>query len=438
LVKPALFTPIADMYALAEGEGRIRMTPVTDQTRESETLHVARQPILDERGRVFGYELLYRRAASDVSCMADGDLASARVLTSAVLDLGLDTLTSGRLAFLNVTRSLLLGQIDTLIPPEGVVLELLETVAVDKAVIEVCRDLRSRGYRLALDDFVAGSEAEALLPHVSFVKVDVLNTPADVVKTLGERLARDGLRLLAEKVESRDTYEHTRSAGYSLFQGYYFCRPVVQSGAALPAQKLAYLRLLAELSKPDLMTADVEKLVKRDVSLSLRVLRSVNSAGYAIRTEIRSIGQALVLLGIEPIRKWTTVWCLAGLSAGATTELATLSLLRARTCELLGESSSIAESAELFLVGLFSLLDVMLSRPMSEAVDGLPLSAGAMAALLGEPNTLRSVVDAVIAHERGEWNDAASLAEASGLQPSALADAYTNALRWVQDAAHAM
>jgi EAL and modified HD-GYP domain-containing signal transduction protein len=217
-----------------------------------------------------------------------------------------------------------------------------------------------------------------------------------------------------------------------LFQGYYFCRPVVQHGAALPSQQLAYLRLLAALSEPNLTTADVERLVKQDVSLSLRVLRSVNSAGHAIRTEIRSIGQALVLLGIEPIRKWTTVWCLAGLTTGATPELTTLALLRARTCELLGEESPAAESSELFLVGLFSLLDVMLSRSMSVAVEGLPLSAAAIDALEGRPNTLRGVLDAVIAHERGEWNAAASLAGAAGVDAPALADAYTSALKWVQ------
>ena len=328
----------------------------------SASIYVARQPILDERGRVFGYELLYRHAPGATSCVADGDLASASVLTGAVLDLGLETLTNGRQAFLNVTRPLLLGKLDTLIPPEGVVIELLETVAIDDEVIGICRDLRANGYQLALDDFVAGSDAEALLPHVSYVKVDVLATPAPVVSELAERFARSGIRLLAEKVETREVYEQTRVAGYSLFQGYYFCRPVTQSSAAVPAQQLAYLRLLAALNKPDLTTAEVERLVKEDVSLSVRVLRSVNSAAYPIRTEVRSIGQALFLLGIEPIRKWASVWCLTGLSAGATTELATLALLRARACELVGERIRGVESSEAFLVGLFSLLDVMLNR----------------------------------------------------------------------------
>ena len=122
--------------------------------------------------------------------------------------------------------------------------------------------------------------------------------------------------MLAEKVETREVYEQTREAGYTLFQGYYFCKPVIQTGATIPAQQLAYVRLLAALNKPDLGMLELEALVKQDVSLSVRVLRFVNSAAIPIRTEVGTIGQALVLIGIEPIRKWASVWCLAGLNAG--------------------------------------------------------------------------------------------------------------------------
>lgn len=402
-------------------------------TNSPTALYVARQPILDDRGRVFGYELLYRDAPGDTSCTADGDLASASVLTGAVLDLGLDTLTGGRQAFLNVTRPLLLGKIDTLIAPAGVVIELLESITIDGDVIDACRDLQSKGYQLALDDFVGGSDAEALLPHVAFVKVDVLTTSPDAVTTLASRLKPIGVRLLAEKVESRAVFHHARAAGYTLFQGYYFCRPMIQTGAALPAQQVAYLRLLTALSNPDLTSADVEGLVKQDVSLSLRVLRSVNSAAYPIRTEVRSIKQALFLLGIDPIRKWATVWCLAGLSAAAIPEVATLALLRARSCELLGAQLADGDGSELFLVGLFSLLDVMLSRTMADALDAVPLSDAAVHALLGQANRLRDVLDAVGHYERGAWDEATTAAQRVGLDAFALSDAYTNALRWVKD-----
>ena len=411
------------------------MTQPTTGTATS--LYLARQPIFDLKGRVFGYELLYRQDRDDPTCQADGDAATASVLTGALLDLGLSTLTGGRQAFLNVTRPLLLGQIGTMIPADEVVIEVLEDIAIDDEVIDACKVLHGKGYRLALDDFVPGSGAEALFPYVSFVKVDVLATSESVATALPRQLTPLGIGSIAEKVERRDVYERMRSAGYSLFQGFYFCGPSVQTAVAVPAQQLAYLRLLAALNQPDLSTSEVETLVKQDVSLSLRVLRSVNSAAYPIRAEVRSIGQALFLLGLEPIRRWASVWCLAGLSADATPELATLALLRARACELVGEGLDDVESSELFLVGLFSLLDTMLSAPMATALEGLPLSDSAIHALLGQPNRLRAVLDAVICYERSEWDDATAIASQAGIHVPALSKAYTNGLRWVQDVTRA-
>ena len=163
------------------------------------------------------------------------------------------------------------------------------------------------------------------------------------------------------------------------------------------------------------------------------MLRSVNSAAYPIRSEVRSIGQALFLLGIEPIRKWASVWCLAGLSAGATPELATLALLRARACERIGERVRGVESSEAFLVGLFSLLDAMLGRTMAAAIEKLPLSETASAALRGQSNELRAVLDAVVSYERGQWDQATVAIEHAGLSDAALPEAYTHALKWSKE-----
>lgn len=399
----------------------------------STALYVARQPILDERGQVFGYELLYRGAPGDTTCAVKSDLASASVITSAMLDLGLDTLTGGHRAFLNVTGSLVIEQIDALVPPDDVVLELLETIEVTEDLIAACARLKAKGYVLALDDFVGGSAAEALLPYVSFVKVDVLNTPMAEVCALAKRLKPLGVTMLAEKVENRDVYDQTRDAGYTLFQGYYFCKPVMQIGAAVPAHQMTYIRLLAALSKPDLTMAELEALVKQDVSLSLRVLRFVNSAAVPIRTEVGSIRQALLLIGIEPIRKWASVWCLAGLNPGTTPELTTLALVRARSCELVGEKSRLLDASELFVVGLFSLLDVLLSRKMADALDNLSLPPSTADALLGRDNKERSVLNAVIAYENGEWDHASQAATSAGVDSAVLPTAYTTALRWAQD-----
>ncbi len=410
--------------------GQIANEPLT-------SLYIARQPILDEHGRVFGYELLYRAAAGDAACSLESELASASVLTGALIDIGLGTLTGGRLAFLNVTAALVIDQIDSLVPPGNVVLELLETIHVSPELIEACRKLKAKGYQLALDDFVAGSPAEALLPFASFVKVDMLTTSASEAAALAQRLKPSGVTMLAEKVESREIHEQTRAAGYTLFQGYYFCKPIIQTGTAIPAHQLAYIRLLAALTKPNLGMLELEELVKQDVSLTLRVLRFVNSAAVPTRTEIGTIHQALVLIGIEPIRKWASVWCLAGLNRGATPELATLSLVRARSCELIAERARHLDPSELFLVGLFSLLDVMLSRTMADALDNLPLSRSTADALVGRHNPDRGILDAVIAYESGAWDDASHQATRAGVDPTLLPTAYTAALRWAQDVGQA-
>jgi EAL and modified HD-GYP domain-containing signal transduction protein len=393
-------------------------------------IHVARQAILDARGHVIGYELLYRAGARDTACVADGDFAGARLLADAVLDLRLDTITDGRTAFINLTRSLLVNGAATLLRPGIAVFELREDIRVDGDVLEACRSLSSSGYRLALDDFVPGSPAETLLPFVSFVKVDVLNRPRDEVVELARRLAARGLPLVAEKVETQETFEWTKQAGCSLFQGYYFCRPQTRSGAGVPA-RLSHLRLLSALNQPRLSMDELEELVKQDAVLSLRVLQCINSAAFAIRREVRSIREALVLLGMGPIRKWASVWCLAKLNHGGPSELATISLLRARACELLAEDVDEADAHEMFLVGLCSVLDALVGRPMADAIADLPLSDAARRALLGERNPLRSILDAVVAYEGGSWD----LALETGVSPDerTLPKAYGSALTWARE-----
>ena len=404
----------------------------TAEAEPRTSVHVARQPILDEKGHVFGYELLYRATQTDTSCTADGDLASARVLTDAVLEVGLDTLTAGRPAFLNLTKPLITSQVATLLPHAAAVYELREDVEVDATVIEACRDLHDRGYRLALDDFVAGSPAEQLMPYVSFVKIDVQLTEMPLVLELPKRYKPHRVTMVAEKVETREVFDATRQAGYTLFQGYYFCRPVIQTGSTLPARHTTYLRLLSALNRPDLTVLELEALIKEDAALSLKVLRCVNSAALPLRREVRSIHDAVVMLGIGPIKQWASVWCLAGLNKGGSPELATLALLRARSCELAGGDLRAVDTSELFLVGLCSLLDSMMGRPMAEALEHLPLSPAAKSALLGDRNPMRTVLEAILAQEKGEWADADASAAAAGLSKTTLSRSYLGALRWAR------
>jgi c-di-GMP-related signal transduction protein len=398
------------------------------------TVCVARQPILDLAGRVYGYELLYRNSSDATSCTTEGDIAGARVLSDAVLALGLDVLTNGRPAFLNFTRSLILNGAGTLLPPTSMVIELREDIEVDQELVEACRGLHARGFALALDDFVPDSPAEQLIPFASFVKIDVLAIPAAERKKVAGRLVPRGIRMIAEKVETAESVEEARSHGYRLFQGYYFCRPKTFAASAMPGRHLAYLTLLGALNRDDLGVDELEDLVKHDVSLSYRVLRSVNSWLYGLRHEVTSIRHALVLLGIDQIRKWASVWVLAGLNTTGTQETVNVAILRARCCELIGDQLAGAEEGQsFFLLGLCSLLDVVLGRPMAEALKEMPLPATVNDALLGEQNQARRVLDAVLAYEQGQWTEAGEAMEQLRLPADLLPGIYADSLRWARE-----
>ena len=408
------------------------MTQLNVDSRE--TLYVARQPILDATGTVFGYELLYRDGGE--APPEREDLAGARVLTDAVVNLGLETVTGGKPAFLNLTRPLLL-RLAALLPPQAAVFELQRDIPVDDETFEVCRHLFGAGYALGLDDFLPESDAAALLPFAKFVKVNTATTDVATQMAIARDLGSSGLRLVADNLATEEAFTAAKGAGYHLFQGQYFSSPTICKGTAVPGRHLAYLQLLAALNKPDLALSEIEDLVKHDPSLSYRVLRCINSAAFGMRREVQSIRQALLLMGLAPIRSWASVWCVAGLNTGGVSELVTTVLIRGRCCELLAEKLTDAEgSSELFLVGLCSMLDAMLGQPMEEAIRELPLSAAARGALLGEPNTERTLLDAVIAYEQGEWDDATARVQALDLGGQDLAEAYTASLRWARDLKH--
>ena len=415
------------MSPIAPGD-RPHIAPTPDTA-----VYVARQPILDRQGRTFGYELLYRAAATATSCTAAGDAEAARVFSDAVLAHGLERLTQGHAAFINLTAPLLCSDAATLLPASATVLELREDIVVNQPVLDACQRLHELGYRLALDDFDERSDAVQLLPYATFVKIDVLATSKERQAAIIKQLAPRRIQLVAEKVETADGAAEAMALGYHHFQGYYFCRPATVTTRSLPASRLACLKLLAMLNRPDLSVSTLEDIVKRDPSMCYRVLRSANSAALGARSEIRSVRQALVMIGLARIQKWASVWVLAGVNAASASETVAVAVIRARCCELIGQALSREAGADFFLLGLCSLLDALLGQPLPLALEGLPLSSGVRDALLGGSNLARRVLDAVIAYERGSWDEVTESARGLGLPPTIFSAAYTDALGWADE-----
>ena len=394
-----------------------------------EEIYVARQPIFDASQEVYGYELLYRSGGGKFYSNLDGDSAASEVITNSFLLIGLETLTRGKKAFINFTRKLLENETAILLPNDSIVVEILEDASPDAKLIDACFKLKLLGYRLALIDFRYDPRLEPLLDLVDIVKVNFLTTPpaqrGDIIKKIG--LKR--VNFLAERVETRDDFDQAMELGYSFFQGYFFSKPLIVSGRDIPSFKLTYLKILQEVNRDDFNFDRLEALIKQDISLSYKLLKFINSLAFGFRSEIRSIKQALVFLGQKEISKWLSLIALKNIGDYKPDELVVTAICRARFCELMASLVSMqGRSSDLYLLGLFSMVDAFFDLPLKTVLDDLPLAEDIKMALLGEEGRLRDVYELVLAYEKGDWDELGRKATRLGLDERDVKEFYIQSL----------
>jgi EAL and modified HD-GYP domain-containing signal transduction protein len=395
---------------------------------------IARQPIFNRRLGVHAYELLFRSGFKDFFDHPDPDQASSRVIADSLLLPGLDSLTGGRPAFINVTRELLVRDGISLLPASTTVVEIVETVEPDREVLDACRRLKGRGYLLALDDFACGSRWEPWLQLVDIVKVDVIASgPADRA-ALARRFKHAGPRMLAEKVETQAIHRETKGLGYQLFQGFFFERPTTLSARDIPTSKFHEVQLLREIHRPGLDFSAIEEIVEHEVGLSYKLLRYINAAFFGWRGHVESIRHALMLLGEREIRNWASVVIMAGMASDKPDELVTQALMRGRHCELLAPAAGLEWRAhDLFLMGAFSLIDAILDCPLATVLREIPIASDIKDALLGEAGPLRDLFTVVVAYAGGDWGLVAERAKRLGLDEAEISARYVEALRWCDE-----
>ncbi|HUX27274.1 MAG TPA: HDOD domain-containing protein [Terracidiphilus sp.] len=389
--------------------------------------YVARQPILDLHGKVRGYELLFRSGPEEIF-RGDGDHATRTMLDNTVL-FGLEKLTGGLPVFVNCTLEALTGQLVDVLPPSMTVLEVLETIEPTPEVIAACRRLKSLGFRLALDDFVWAPQFEPLVEIADYVKVDFLQSGRDERRQLLRRLQCKATALLAEKIETQQDYEEACAEGFTLFQGYYFCRPTLLKHRAVPANRLSQFEILRALKHSPLDLGAVSQLVKRDAGLTYRLLRLVNSPMCAVRQEIRSVRTALLVVGEDTFRRIAMLAIVSEFNASQPAEILRMALVRARFCELASTLCAL-DFTEQYLLGLFSLLPAMLQVSMTELTPALPLRDSIRDALLGAPGRERCLLQWIESNERGDWRQCDAIALSNGLDQDRLADYAGQAVEW--------
>lgn len=364
-------------------------------------LFIARQPIFTARKKLYAYELLYRGTRTSSLSNSSGNKATTNVLTSAFLTEGLSKISGLRPCFINFTRDLLLQNLPASFPKSLIVVEILEDVPPTPAIIEICRKLKGNGYTIALDDFVYDSSLEPLIGIADIIKFDFLLTPVDTLQRTLFRLSRHNLKYLAEKVESYEEFIQACKLGFSFFQGYFFCKPEMIKIREIDSAKINLVNLLSEVSKKSTTVKKLEKIIQRDVSITYKLLRYVNSSYFYRLHAIESIPHALAYLGENELRRFLILVLISELASDKPGELVRLAVVRAKMAELLAQETALRDKAdEIFLLGLFSLLDALLDTTIDYICEQLSLSDPLKNALIKQTGPYTLFLEVVISYEK--------------------------------------
>lgn len=392
---------------------------------------VARQPIFDRTKALFAYELLFRDGLSNFVPDIDGDVATSSLLSSSFFTIGIEQITGGRKAFINFTESLILQEVPLLFPCEKTVVEVLENVRPLETVLLALRKMSEKGYMLALDDFIFQDSLQPMIQLADVIKIDFRQTPIAEIQNLLNSNHLKNKKLLAEKVETIGEFNHACEMGFEYFQGYFFCKPEIIKGKEISGSGIGLLRILAEVNKQDFSFEVIDKMVTTDLSISYKLLRYINSPFFRTRNEITSIKQALVFLGESNLRRFISLITLSKIGADKPNELIRNSCIRARFCELVGGVSVCSEAPDsLFTLGLFSNIDAILDRPMTEIMNHLPLSEKIMSALVDNTGPLSAYLELIKHYEKGEWGPIPKLANLICINDEVIPPLYREACNW--------
>jgi len=392
---------------------------------------IARQPIFDINLNTYAYELLYRGELRLIdTSLADelGDSATNQVLNNAFVDIGIENVVGKHIAFINMTRSLLIKGDPLPFMTEQVVLEILEDIVADHDVIAAVEKLVQQGYKIALDDFIFDESLRPLIKLADIIKIDILALSSEELEQHVSLLKQENVKLLAEKVETKQQYEQCKALGFDYFQGYFFSKPdLVEDDSPLPGSQLNTLKLIGVLQNPNADIDEIENLISLDVSLSYKLLKLLNSAAFSLPKEIESIKQGLVLLGLKAIKSWATLIALHSINS-APAELMSLTLIRAKMCSIIAPYFN-AETDIGFTVGLFSTIEAMLQHPANTLLENLPLSSSVKQAVLTQQGDLGKMLKIVMLYEQGLWDNIST----SFIDIEQLDAAYIDATKWAID-----
>lgn len=403
-------------------------------------IFVARQPIFDRENNIYGYELLYRNSETNAFDPSISDeQATSELLVNSYFSFGMDRLIGKNRAFINFDQKLIMKEMPALLDARKVVVELLETIQPDEALFEALRELKKKHYTLALDDYTVRYKYTEMIRLVDIIKVDFMQNTKQEIEETYRQMRKMGKILLAEKIESQEVFEWAKELGFDYFQGYFFSKPSLMKSKTIRYISPQDIAILKEMSSKVPDFKKIALIIEREPITAYKLLRLVN-ANFTKSYRISSVLQALVLLGVDTLRKWFTLIMVQKLAQDQPKELIKISMQRAKFFELLGEKNEelreksvnkanypVKDKNEMMLVGVLSIMDVILGRTMDEIVKELPVSDNIINTLLmkkGSPYLDDFKV--LLAYERGDFENE----EVKKHEEYNLSEIYFKAVEW--------
>lgn len=390
---------------------------------------VARQPIFNREKAIFAYELLFRNGDSNSFPDVDGDTATTSLLSSSFFTVGIDEITDNKRAFINFTDTLLKDGTPQLFSKDKIVVEILEDVVPTREILEACRKLKENGYQLALDDFVYSSDYKELLRICDIIKVDFRSMSPEGVEKLMVHMQGYSCKLLAEKIETYDDFNRAERLGFDYFQGYFFSKPEILKNKDLSSSQLTIMQLITQLNSKDFDRAALESILVQDVSVSYKLINYLNSPHFGRLQPVSSLREAISFLGDKDFRRFATLIATSKLSNDKPNELIRHSIIRARFLELTALELE-ENSSELFLLGLFSLVDAILDKKVKDILAKLPVSEKIHMALLEKKGPLYPFLRFIESYETGNWRAFEFVRRTIALEDSRIVELYIESVKW--------
>lgn len=394
---------------------------------------IGRQPIMDEKQQIIGYELFFRHSADAQSAVFEDEFkAYSSVLMNTIGGIDMQWLLGDKLAFINVNEEMLKSEFLELMPPKRTVLEVLRTVPPSAEIVERCQNLREQGFKIALDNPQLSTEASPLLACADYIKIDIQTLTSAELQKVFMQLHVPSVKMIAEKVETDQQFEDCKRIGFRIFQGFHFARPETFTAKVINASFDSVLNILNSVSQ-DAEINVIEAGFKKDTALSFKLLRYINSVGFGLSCEIQSINHALTILGRKQLYRWLTLLMVTAGENSTPPALMKTSITRGRLTELLGETYFEKHDRDnLFIVGVFSLLDAILKMPMEKVLEKIQLPEAVTEALLTRGGIYGPFLQLTEACEYSDDQRILEIAELLQFDASKVNECHIAALAWVE------